>query len=103
MNEISRVIEVALSQAPEVSNQILILERMDCVGWFVVCLVAAYILYRLWSIECEDEFSFILRGAVFVVGCLVGIGLIANPINFLATIYAPNAVVIERLSREIRR
>ncbi len=86
--------------------QLVMVEKFDCVGWFIVCLILAAGLLGAWARTCRmraDEVRFFSRLLIIGLGVLVVIGLIANPINFLAATYAPKAVAVKLALGAVRK
>lgn len=96
MNELYKVVEMAMNQAPDVAYQLVLKERIDCVGWFFVMAVFMGVILKLWRKD-YDEFNSAVKTALVIIGLLVSIGLISNPVGFIETIYVPKAVVAERI------
>ena len=93
------VVKVLLSQTPEVVDQLVLIEKINCIGWFTFCLVLLAILKFIWtqSKNIDEEAKSIIRFLVCVIWFFILLGLVINPINYLQAIYAPKAVAIKIL------
>lgn len=105
MNEIGKAVEAAMNQAPDVVSQLIIMERLDCVGWFIVMVIAMVGIFIAWkkSSQFDDETTTIARIVLSCIGFLIVIGLVSTPINFLATFIAPKAVAVKMVIRSIHK
>ena len=93
------IVEAALSQTPEIVDQLIVIEKLNCIGWFTFCLVLLVILKFVWN-QCKDfdrDYQGVIRVLFSVLGFFILFGLIANPINYLQAIYAPKAIAIKVL------
>ncbi len=103
-----KILSVVLNQAPEVLAQQLIVERLDNVGWFFVCLVLFALSFygqRRVALRVKNPYDDLEPIPLILCWCLLafaGFGLICNSVAFAESFAAPKAVAVNAMLSHLR-